>query len=226
VTSSRPNQIIYGANKPEPPRKVKPGPSLARSLFSLTITIGLIVGAVYGFLALWQMSSPGEVNVPQVVGLDQAAAELMLQHGGLEYLVVADRPSDSVAEGKVLEAQPAPGRIVKQGRRISLTISTGSAWTNVPNIREMSERRAETVLKEKLLYLGKRSYINSDKLPKGFIIEQSPDPATRVRRDSEVQAVVSQGPAPAGDNSGTTPDNPPSGEGNSEGNSPPDSAPQ
>jgi eukaryotic-like serine/threonine-protein kinase len=197
VTPSRPNQIVYGASKSEPPRKPGNTPPLGRSIFSLVLTIGLITGLIYGFLAIWQLSSPGETTVPRITGLDLPAAQLMLRNEGLDYFVAADRASDSVGEGKVLEAQPAPGRIVKKGRRISLVVSTGTAWTNVPDIREMSERRAETVLKEKKLFLGKRSYIYHDKLPKGYIIEQVPEPATRVKRDSEVQAVVSQGPAPA-----------------------------
>jgi eukaryotic-like serine/threonine-protein kinase len=197
VPSPTQHQAIYGAGRQEPsrpPRKTKPGPSLPRTIFSLIFSIALITGLIYGFLALWQITSPGETIVPEIKGLDLSAAQLMLQHEGLDSAVVAQRPSENLPAGKIIEAQPESGRKVKRGRRITLVVSTGSAWTNVPDIKEMSEARAEAVLKEKMLYLGKRSYIYSDKLPKGYIVEQLPEPATRLRLNSEVQAVVSQGP--------------------------------
>jgi len=204
--------VIYGSGtqKAPPPRKTKPGPSLSRAVFSLLLSIALITGIVYGFLALWQITSPGETIVPEIKALDLSAAQLMLQHEGLDSKVVAQRPSEGIAAGKIIEAHPEPGRKVKKGRRINLVVSTGSAWTNVPDIREMSETRAQELLKEKLLYLGKRSYIYHDKLPKGYIVEQLPEPATRLRLNGEVQAVVSQGPRPKNlppeDSDNTVPD--------------------
>jgi serine/threonine-protein kinase len=212
--------VIYGAGpqKATPPGKTKLGPSLPRAIFSLLLSIGLITGLIYGFLALWQVTSPGETIVPEIKGLDLSAAQLMLQHEGLESKVVAQRPSEGIVAGKIIEAHPEPGRKVKKGRRINLVVSTGSAWTNVPDIREMSEARAEEVLKEKELYLGKRSYIYHDKLPKGYIVEQLPEPATRMSRNREVQAVVSQGPRP--DTSDTTDPDKPESDGDTSGTSP------
>jgi len=196
---SRPRgpHIIYSADLKRRAESRKPPPSPWLGALQLAVTVGIIASLIYGFLFFWQATAPKEVVVPKVEGLEEAAAEILLHHAGLEAEIAARRASDTVGEGKVIEARPDPGRRVKQGRRIGLIISAGSAWTNVPDIREMSERRAEAVLKEKSLFLGQRRYIYHASLPKGFVVEQLPAPGTRLPKNSEVQAVISKGPRPA-----------------------------
>jgi len=176
--------------------KPRPLPSPWLALFQLMITAGLVVGLVYGFLFVLQASTPREVTVPNIEGLDRAAAEILLRHAGLEGEITGHRPSDTIEKAKVILANPKPGRRVKKGRSISLLISDGSAWTNAPDIREMSERRARSVLQEKALYLGEVRYIYHLRLPKGFVVAQLPPAGTRLPENSQVQAVISKGPRP------------------------------
>jgi serine/threonine-protein kinase len=191
--------------------KEKPAPSPWLALIQLLVTLGIIVGLSYGFTLILQRSAPGEAVVPKVEGLDQAAAEILLRHSGLEVSIEGQRPSDSVEEGKVIEANPPAGNKVKQGRIVRLLVSQGSVWTNVPDIREMSERRARSVLQEKSLFLGQVRRVFHTALPEGFVIAQLPAPGTRVSENSEVQAVISKGPrpgTPSGTSSGQTEEKP------------------
>ncbi len=191
------HRIIYsaGVQQRSEPHARMPHPLLG--VVQLLVTIGVVIGLSYGFFFVWQLTAPREVVVPRVQGLDEAAAKLMLHNSGLEAEIATRKASDTIPEGKVIEASPQPDRRVKQGRRVSLVISAGSAWTNAPDIKEMSERRAQSVLSEKFLVLGERRYIYHSRLPRGFVVDQLPPAGTRLLRNSEVKVLVSQGPRPA-----------------------------
>lgn len=188
--------VIYAKGVTE--KGAKTIPSAWLGLAQLLLTLAILIALVYGFLAILQASAPRDVTVPKIEGLDQPAAEILLKNAGLTYEIGGRRPSDTVAEGKVIEATPHPGHRVKEGRRVSLIVSAGSRWTTVPDIREMSERRARSVLQQKSLFLGQTRQIYHARVPKDFVVAQIPSPGTRAPADSEVQAVISRGTRSAG----------------------------
>ena len=201
----RPN-FTYGAGAKERSSKPARPPSLWLAFGQLLLSIGLIVGVVYGLLGIWQVTAPKDVTVPEVVKLDERAAEELLVSRGLQFQITGQKPSETIDAGKIIDAQPKPGQRVKQGRRINLTISLGSQWTNAPDIREMSERRALARLEEKSLHVGRTRYIYYSRLPKGFVVDQLPAPATRVPKDSDVHMLISQGPRPGAPAAAPNPD--------------------
>ncbi|NIM05924.1 MAG: PASTA domain-containing protein [Armatimonadetes bacterium] len=195
MRDSKASRIKYAKGMSEV--KDKPLPPLWFGLLRLLLTIVIIAGLIYTLLFALHRSSPREVTVPRVEGIDQSAAEILLRHADLRVRIAGHRPSDTIDKGKVIEATPPSGRRVKQGRHIDLIISDGSAWTNAPDIREMSERRARAVLEEKVLFLGQVRRVYHARLPEGFVIAQLPAPGTRLPENSQVQAVISKGPRPA-----------------------------
>ena len=194
MRQAREPNIILSAGMTEKPDKPTPTPSPWLALLQLIVSLAIIVGLVYVFLLVWQATAPKEVRVPKVEGLDERAAQILLQHAGLQFEMSAQRPSETVAAGKVIEARPNAGRLVKQNRKVNLIISTGSKWSRVPDLREISERRAQELLKERFLNVGQRRYIFHARLPKDFIVNQLPPPGTRVLKKSEVHMLISRGP--------------------------------
>lgn len=189
---SRDPRIIYGKGM----NKTQARPSISSLLLQLLITIGAIVALCYGLIYAVQLTSPKEVVVPQVEGLDQSAAEILLKNAGLQIELSGQRPSDKVAAGKILQQSPDAGLRVKEGRKVALVLSAGPNWTMVPDITKMSQKRAEELLGEKTLRLGQRRYVYYTKLANGFVIGQIPAPGAQVAKNSEVQAVISRGPRP------------------------------
>ena len=71
------------------------------------------------------------VNVPNVVGLTQAAATTSLTGAGLAVGTVTTASSPTVPAGSVMNQSPASGTSVAVGSAVSLTVSSGSAIARV-----------------------------------------------------------------------------------------------
>jgi pimeloyl-ACP methyl ester carboxylesterase len=70
-------------------------------------------------------SSSSEVNVPDVRGMAQAAAETAISDASLTVGAIAEQSSNTVPDGNVISQQPAAGTSVTSGTAINLVVSTG-----------------------------------------------------------------------------------------------------
>ena len=145
------------------------------------------------FLIPWYVNHGGVIQVPSVVGLDLAAATHILDSLRLEPKKSDVRLDNEHAEGVVIIQNPAAGENVKQGRRIYLTVSGGESYVSVPNIKGRTVRDTKFVLERQGLLMGTMEYQPSDSFPQNTIIDQHPSQGAKVKRESYVSVVVSQG---------------------------------
>jgi eukaryotic-like serine/threonine-protein kinase len=128
-----------GETRPVPaavPRRRPDPPSGRRRTLALSVVALLLGVALLGGLA-WALGgdTPDQkapdkvvaerVEVPGVVGLPQEEAQKRLAGEGLELGSRDEDSSAAVAEGAVIEQDPAPGTRVNQGRAVNVVISTG-----------------------------------------------------------------------------------------------------
>lgn len=178
------------------PRPARPGRALLPQFLELLLIVGLLIGAYYGVMWYWEHSAPKEVKVPKVVGLTQREAEAVLEAIGLRATVVAQKADEEIPEGAVLEAEPPPERRVRAGRLVRLTLSSGSRWSIVPDVRDMSVDRARALLRKAGLSVGRERAVYDSKVPVGYVVSQAPDPGEQVPRSMGVDLSVSKGAAP------------------------------
>jgi hypothetical protein len=76
-------------------------------------------------------SGPGQVAVPNVVGLTQAAATTAITSAGLVLGAVTSESSATVPAGSVIRESPVAGTLVSPGSAVSVVISSGGAPTVV-----------------------------------------------------------------------------------------------
>ena len=76
------------------------------------------------------------VMVPNVVGMSEDEAQKMLDDAKLvvDSTAVYD---GSVEEGKVISTDPAPGVEVKEGTKVTMTVSMGAEKATVPNLVDL-----------------------------------------------------------------------------------------
>jgi len=183
-------------NPTRPPSPVRPIPSPWFGVLQLALTLfGLYLLAQIG-LWVWDRTAPPPVKVPAVAGLEESVAIQMLQRVGLLPEVVAREPSDAVKKGRIISTEPAGGRVVKTGRRVRITLSSGETWTKTPDLRDMSLARAKERLAAAQLLLGRQRKAYHNKSPVDYVIDQDPSPGAKVQLGSTVNVVVSRGPAP------------------------------
>jgi len=173
-----------------------PFKNLSRRSKKLLAVIG---GLVALFVLLNYIVMPMYVNhgsrltVPHVVGLTLIDAKKSLDSLRFQPVEADVRPDPTHAAGTVVFQNPLPGAIVKEGRRVYLTVSGGEEMVSVPLLRGRSLRDAKFSLERFGLQLGAAVYANSEMFPENTIIDQSVRADTKVPKGTKVSITVSQG---------------------------------
>lgn len=89
---------------------------------------GLLVLLLIIFFFVVPAMGPKDVKIPDVTGLTVEKAEEKLLNAGLEINVkTKEEASEDVKEGRVVKTEPSKNRTVKEGQKITLIVSTGTA---------------------------------------------------------------------------------------------------
>jgi beta-lactam-binding protein with PASTA domain len=130
------------------------------------------------------------VQVPDVVGMSQAAAQSAITGAGLAVGNVTTAYSDTVAEGDVISQDPAAGSGVASGTPVDIVVSLGAL---VPDVVGMAQAAAESAITTAGLTVGNVTTANSSTVDIGDIISQNPTADTGVDTGTPVDIVVSLG---------------------------------
>ena len=161
-------------------------------LVTAGIVVGLFVLFNYVVLPLY-VHQADRVSVPTVVGMARDSAVHVLELAGLRVVDADTRPDPTYPPGVVVQQNPLGEAVVKEGRRVYLTLSGGEVQVVVPSLRGRSLRDARFALERFGLKLGGVGFDTSDTFPENTIIAQSIAPDARVSRGTEVHITVSQG---------------------------------
>jgi serine/threonine-protein kinase len=131
-------------------------------------------------------------EVPDLTGLELAAAKTEQAQANLKYKEGAGQYSDTVPEGAVLSTNPAKGTELKRGDTVTVVTSKGRAPISVPDLVGKNVNDARNQLQQLGLTAVER-YKDSDQ-PADTVIAQSPKPGTGAANDAEVTLDVSKGP--------------------------------
>ena len=89
---------------------------------------GLLVLLLVIFFFVVPAMGPKDVKIPDVTGLTVEKAEEKLLNAGLEINVkTKEEASEDVKEGRIVKTEPSKNRTVKEGQKITLIVSTGTA---------------------------------------------------------------------------------------------------
>ncbi|MDT4913997.1 MAG: eukaryotic-like serine/threonine-protein kinase [Pseudonocardiales bacterium] len=140
--------------------------------------------------------------VPNVVGLDQSAAESALEDKNLVPVAV-EKQSDQPA-GKVVEQNPIAGTNVAEGDRVTITVSKGPASVAVPDVVGLTRGDARGELQAAGFKVDVRTRDATDPADDDIVLDQRPAPATQLKKGRTVVIYVGAYTAPP-EQTGTTP---------------------
>ena len=109
--------------------------------------------------------------------------------------------SSEIAEGHVVEQDPAGGEEAKKGTTIKLNLSKGSKEGTVPNIVGQDYKKVDKKLKKAGYKLGIVKSETSNK-PEGTILTQDPEAGTNADKGTKINITISDG---KGKDKGTVP---------------------
>lgn len=173
----------------EPPSR-KRGKTIA-----LLVLAVLLLGGLIG-TGVWWFSGGRYVAVPQVIGLDQPAAEKTLREASLTPKFTKER-SNTTPQGKVIRTDPGTGSQALQGDEVSVVLSLGRP--TVPDIPSgTAVEEAKKVVADQQLSLTRDSALDdySDTVDKNKLLVLNPKPGTQLDIGGTVRFGVSKGPRP------------------------------
>jgi serine/threonine-protein kinase len=119
---------------------------------------------------------------------------------GLDWLVVVEEEhSEVVLAGFVIDQDPGPGTVVEDGEEVRLVVSLGPPPRTVPDLFNRTVAEARKDIAERELAFGRTEQLHVEDVAEGRVISWSVEGADRpaeVPKGSEVDLVVSLGPAP------------------------------
>ena len=135
---------------------------------------------------------PERHQVPDVRGKTLDDAQQLLQDDKLSYGDEVQRFDEKVAKGLVITTDPAPGTTLRRDTAVDVVVSKGPKPIAIPDFTGKPGDRA----KQRLTTLGFEvddSEVNSDTVPLGKVVSQSPRSGTGAK-DDKITLVVSKGP--------------------------------
>ncbi len=151
----------------------------------------------------WYTRHGDEYELPDITEKSVQEAEQILEENGF-IPIVQDSAYDSfLPPGTVLRQNPSPFSIVKKGRRVYLTISSGEKPVVMPNLITETLANANFKLQQEGLAVGDTVWRFADSVEyngqkyvanRGVVIGQSVPAGDIVTRTQKIVLTVSQGP--------------------------------
>jgi eukaryotic-like serine/threonine-protein kinase len=140
---------------------------------------------------------------PNVLGLDQDAAERALQDKDLVPVVV-EQESDQ-AEGKVFQQAPVAGTQVAAGDRVTITVSKGPGAVAVPDVVGLTRGDARGELQSAGFNVQVKTRSSTDPADDDIVLDQRPGHGTQLKKGRTVVIYVGQYQPPPDTGTTTTP---------------------
>jgi serine/threonine-protein kinase len=156
--------------------------------------IALVLAIAVGVAGWWSLVGPGsQVVVPSTVGATYEEAVSVLQPLGLTAAIIENRFDEEIAKGSVIESSPAGGGRVQANGTVNFIVSKGPERYTIPKTTGLTVSAAQNAISRFPLEILPINETFSDEIPKGFVIQTRPESGTSVKRDAQVEIIVSKG---------------------------------
>lgn len=169
-----------------PPQHDEPGSSRKAWTGALIAIVIMALLAAGAYLAVTMLTGDGGtelVSVPDLTGLTKLEAEQKLDGAGLILGDVRKRPTSKFPAGQVIDQDPAADRQIQAGEKVDIVIAAPPKPVEVPPLEGLTLDEARSDLEAAKLVLGEVRQENSQDVPEGRIISQSPVAGDAVPKD-------------------------------------------
>lgn len=148
---------------------------------------------VLDYVVLPYYVSGTESKVSSVVGMNKDEAIKILRDANFNPIVQTSRFDQKYQKDQVISQKPIAGIIVKENRRIYLTVSGGDPIIKMPSLINKTIRDATITLERFGLILGKIDSVESE-FPSATIVEQQYFEGREIAKGTTINLKVSVGP--------------------------------
>lgn len=169
-------------------RKRRPG-----WFWAVMIILGLLVAGAAAFQ--FYINVP-EIKMPAVEGKTREEAQDILKWQGIKSIQVSLNPHPTVPQGRVISQDPPPETSIKVKRTVTLSVSQGPEWRNVPQVIGLPLNAARIEISKNELNVADTQDRYSNDYPEGTVVDADPKPGKSLSKGSGVVLFVSKGPQP------------------------------
>ena len=156
--------------------------------------IALLLALIIALTSWYVWAGPGsKVVVPSIAGFDVKDARAELSDLGLQLKIGVQEFSEDVAEGRIIESDPAGGGRVDPNGTVFVTVSKGKERYLIPDLVGLKPDVAQGLAEDNKLVIGEIIEEFSSDIAKGLILRTSPSSGERVKRDTSLTLFVSKG---------------------------------
>lgn len=161
-------------------------------LFYLVTAMCMIFVGGWIFL---NTQKPKTLVTPNLVGKQVEEARADLKKLGLKLREVRRDPSETHAEGEIIETDPAPSAEIREGMRVEAIVSRGSKFVPVPDFRGLTVEAARKLAESLNLPINDTDIdlVRDRELEEGLIVSQIPEARKKVERFTKIRLKVSNG---------------------------------
>ena len=167
------------------------------AIAALVVVVAALLGG--GVFAIAGGDPPG-VNAPDAVGssVARARAEIVsrAKDAGVpvpKLKVVQRAYSESAPDGVIVAQDPPEGERIPERGALLVSVSRGSAFTDVPSVAGLASQDAQSLL-ERTGFVANKRYAPSTEIAAWHAMETDPASGTRLKRPAHVQVTISTGP--------------------------------
>ena len=167
---------------------------LLRDYLILFAGVGLVVALLLNHIILpLYVNWNDEIRVPSLTHTDLEKATQILNERKLEWAIKDTIFRRDIPQGFIMDQHPEAGQMVKENRKIQLTISLPPAKLEMPDLIAITERQATIALDRLGLFLAEIKLDSSDVFEKTVVIDQSIAAGLPVAPGDTIELTVSLG---------------------------------
>ena len=160
-------------------------------ILTALLALVLIVGLYFGVQAIFR-EVVTTARVPDLAGYQLADAQQMLKDVGLQSEPVYATSEEYAVNTVMMQSYPAE-TVVHKGDTVFLTVSSGPAAMDMPDLLKMSYQDALALMKTMGLTDITRERVVNGEYPVDAVVAQSPAPNEKINKETEVTLTVSGG---------------------------------
>jgi beta-lactam-binding protein with PASTA domain len=134
-----------------------------------------------------------ETELPDVIEMSIGEGKSLLEEHGFQIFIKDSLYDTHHPVGTIIEQNPYPYAVVKEGRRVYLSVSNGDKPIIMPNLFGVSPREATLILETFGLKLGSKNYVYSDRYYEGTVMGQSYPQGQEIKSGSKMDIIISLG---------------------------------
>lgn len=151
---------------------------------------GLLVLMVVAWM-VFNLKKPATVEVPDLSRLTVTEAMSRLEGLGLRMRIGNRMSNEQVPKDQVLDQNPPPNEKVYEGSSVSVTVSIGSKFVEVPDVRGLTVDQANAMLGSLDLSLSTDiETLEDSKAKPGTILSQDPLPKQKLPRTGKIKVKI------------------------------------